>query len=570
MKWIGRGLGWALVLILAFGANAAAKQGYGTLSGVVLDPSGTPQMGATVFLISEDLGGRTVLRLLSNQYGVFVTHHVKPGKYAVRVTLVGYLPTIDRDVAVAADLTTMLRVRMDSVFASLDTLRRKSDTSAEPDDWKWVLRSATATRTILQWRDSDSPFSTVALNPENPGAERAHGIVQVTNGAVRFGSPSSLPDGPATAVSYDQSLGSLGRVLLAGQMSYLRGASGAFASIWLPSGTDDRGPETVFVLHQSTFGGNSLEYQEMRLDHTEQFALTDRLSLRAGAEYLRAGVGASASAFRPHAELDALLAPGWRASFVLASDPPLASMETDQPLESAIAELDTLPTVLFTGGTPVLEGDRHEEIGIQHKLNDRAHLDFAAFHDAAQHQAIFGSGPASTPIFAQDPFSGAYLYDGGSTSSWGARVAYHQALSDNIEFTAMYDYAGALTPIGDLNNPGSAGFQANIATRNHQSVAARISGKVPRTGTQVAASYQWISGPALSRLDTFGEALNSVDPNLHISLRQPLPGLNGRWVALADFSNVLAQGYIPASSGDSHIILVPVFRAFRGGVSFQF
>ena len=45
-----------MVMVLAWAASAPAKQGYGTLSGVILDPSGTPQMGAAVALISEGAG----------------------------------------------------------------------------------------------------------------------------------------------------------------------------------------------------------------------------------------------------------------------------------------------------------------------------------------------------------------------------------------------------------------------------------------------------------------------------------------------------------------------------------
>jgi hypothetical protein len=119
-------------------------------------------------------------------------------------------------------------------------------------------------------------------------------------------------------------------------------------------------------------------------------------------------------------------------------------------------------------------------------------------------------------------------------------------------------------------NPPAADFRNSLATRNHQGIAARVSGKLPRAGTLVAASYKWVSGTALSRMDAFGEAESQVDPNLHLSIRQPLPGLNGRWEALADFSNLLGQGYVPANGQDSRIVLVPVIRAFRGGVSFQF
>src|ERR1700692_2655549 len=102
MKSICRTLGWAMMVVLVLAASAAAKPGYGTISGVVLDPTGTPQMGATIWLISEDAGGRTVSQLLSNQHGAFFTEQLKPGKYSLRVSLPGFLPAMERHVGVIA------------------------------------------------------------------------------------------------------------------------------------------------------------------------------------------------------------------------------------------------------------------------------------------------------------------------------------------------------------------------------------------------------------------------------------------------------------------------------------
>lgn len=572
MKSIYKAMGWALVTVLVFGAPGSAKPGYGTLSGVVMDSSGTPQMGATIWLISED-AGRTVSRSLSNQQGAFFTDHLKPGKYAVRVSLAGFLPAMEHHVAVAANLTTLLRVQVDSVFASLDTLRRKSDTPVEADDWKWVLRSSTATRTVLQWRDPDTDFAidgdSTGAPADRPVSQQPRALVQLTSGALRPGSAANLPDAPATAVSYDQRLGNLGRMLISGQMSYERGASGAFAGVWLPSGSAQDGPETVFVLHQSKFGADALTFQEMRFDHTERIALTDRLVLRAGAEYLRAGIVTSVATVHPHAQLDASLASGWTASLFFAANPPSAEWGSAGVLESAIGQLDSLPPVLFSGGRPVLEGGAHEEFAVKHKLTEHSRVEIAAFHDSARHEAIFGSGPAASPDFVQDAFSSAFLYDGGSSSSWGTRAAYHQKINGNLEFAALYAWAGGLSPTGELD-ASAPDLRNYIVTRNHHSVAARISGKLSCSGTQFSASYKWISGTTLSRMDAFGEAANQIDPNLHLSVRQPLPGSNGRWEALADFSNILAQGYVTSSGQDSRIAFVPVLRSFRGGVSFQF
>jgi Carboxypeptidase regulatory-like domain len=569
MKSIYRTLGWVIVVVLVLAASAAAKQGYGTISGVVLDPYGTPQMGASVWLISEDAGGRTVAQILSNQYGAFFTDHLKPGEYAVRVSVAGFLPAMERHVAVMSNLTTLLRVQVETVFSSLDTLRRKSDAPAEQDDWKWVLRSSTATRTILQWDDTGNEIASSRPGADLPSVQRPRALIQVSNGALRPGSASNFPSSPATAVSYDQQLGNLGRVLIAGQMGYDKGASGSFASVWLPSGVAGDGPETVFVWRQSKFGAENMEFRGMRIDHTELLTLGDRFQLRAGAEYLRAGIISSVSSLRPHAQLNARLAPSLTASLIVAANPPSEQWGRTGVLESAIDELDSLPPVLFHNGSPVLEGGWHQELSIKRKIGNQSTFEIAAFHDSERDQAIFGTGATASPEFVQDAFSPAFLYDGGNSSSWGTRAAYRQKLSDDLEVAAIYAWAGALSPGGEWN-AASSDLRDNFTTRNHHSVAARISGKIPQSGTQFSASYKWISGTALSRMDQFGEAAYEMDPNLHFSIRQPLPGFNGRWEALADFSNILAQGYVTVNGQDSRMMLVPILRSFRGGVSFQF
>src|ERR1700739_5136099 len=114
MKSICRTAGWIMAGVLVLAASAAAKPGFGTISGIVLDPSGTPQMGASVWLMSEDMGGRTVAQLLSNQHGAFFTGRLKPGSYSVRVSLTGFLPAVERHVAVVSNFTTLLRGQVSS------------------------------------------------------------------------------------------------------------------------------------------------------------------------------------------------------------------------------------------------------------------------------------------------------------------------------------------------------------------------------------------------------------------------------------------------------------------------
>ena len=204
-------------------------------------------------------------------------------------------------------------------------------------------------------------------------------------------------------------------------------------------------------MRQSKIGAEGLAFQGMRIDHTEQIALGDRLSVAR-----RRGISARRNRFFGFGAASARSAgresgSGLDGFLLVAANPPSAAMGTTGALESAIDELDSLPAVLFHDGRPVLEGGWHQEFSVKHKLTNRSQFEVAAFHDSARHQAIFGSGPAASPDFVQDAFSRAFLYDGGNRSSWGTRVAYRQKISDNLEFAAVYAWAGALSPIGELD-----------------------------------------------------------------------------------------------------------------------
>jgi len=182
-----------LVLAAAFsllGANPAVaqlKSVQGILSGVVRDMAGTPQMGATVEVIPESVVAATApgIGFFTNTQGVFRSERLAPGFYTVRVTLAGFLPTLAKHVRVTANLTTLVRIQLESMFASLEQLRRApSSAASEADDWKWVLRSATSVRPVLQWVDED-PLGTFTADSESVPAEPSRGRLEFTDGARR-------------------------------------------------------------------------------------------------------------------------------------------------------------------------------------------------------------------------------------------------------------------------------------------------------------------------------------------------------------------------------------------------
>jgi hypothetical protein len=567
-----------LILTCFAGANTSAAQGKaaaGKLAGVVRDSTGTPQMGATVEVVPEAAIKAASLGLLTNTQGIFSGDRLAPGLYTVRVTLGGFLPTIQQHVRINSHLTTIVRVELESMFASLDQLRRQpSSSNVESDDWKWVLRSASVTRPVLQWADEDASESAteVAFGVETV---RPRARLDITDGARRPGSASNVPSAPATAFAYDQKLGGPSRLLLAGQVNYESAiAGGGIATVWLPTGSLGTGPHSALVLRESQLGPGGPTFRGVRMEQGGALPLGDRALLRYGAEYVLVGMVKSATSLRPRLELDTRVSDAWRTAVIFAEEPGAATpLESDErevggELAAALNELDSFPTMLWRGGRPVLEGGWHEEIAAERKLGSNGKLQVAGFHDDNRHVAVFGRGndlPAAD--YFQDYFSNGFAYDGGASGNWGMRLAIREKLSDSMELTAVYAYAGALSP-SDLVDATTRNMLRNTM---HNSVGASVSSKLPRLGTKVNAGYKWISGQAVSRTDAYGEALLQMEPFLHVGVRQALPKFApGHWEAIANCDNLFAQGYVSVNTQDGRAVLVPAFRTFRGGLSVQF
>src|ERR1700745_2199658 len=198
-------------------ATAQAKLAPGKLASVVRDLTGTPQMGASVEVFPETPGVTSSLDYLTNTLGIFRGEKLSPGLYTIRVTLAGFLPTLQQHVRINPNLTTMVRIEMESMFASLEQLRRQPNSSrANAEDWKWVLRSAAGTRPVLQWDEN----AALTANENNAGRSPKV-LLEFTDGARRPGSVSNVASAPGTAFAYDQKLPGAGNLLVAGQMSYL-------------------------------------------------------------------------------------------------------------------------------------------------------------------------------------------------------------------------------------------------------------------------------------------------------------------------------------------------------------
>ena len=472
---------------------------------------------------------------------------------------------------------TKLQIELGSVFTSLGKFRRPANQDSTPDEWSWVLRTSAATRPILRYDDNDVMIIAEQqgglsgpVGVEQPQGRHAHSLFELASGSLHPGSISNISDSPGTAFAYNFDAGSRGTLLFAGQFNYESGSgSGGVVTQWIPSGNPHTGPVSTLVLRESQMNPGGPTFRGAMLSHDSMLEVGDRIHARYGAEMLLASYGGTSTSLRPRAQVAAEIAPGWTASFMIASHPWKDSDPSAGLLDSAIASLDSLPTVLLHNDRPVYEDNLHEEIALIHKLGTSGSLTGAVFHDRASNTAVIGHGSVSSADYLQDFYSDAFAYDAGGSRSWGARVVYEQKLSENTSTELIYSWAGALVP--GMESSTTDSLRDMLETRNRQSIAAKVSTRIPHLGTQVSAGYKWIDGSVVSRQDAFGEATYNIDPYLSVIIRQPLPKfIPGHPVASADFGNLLAEGYVPLETRDGRVFLVSAYRSFRGAVSFQF
>jgi len=563
--------GWMLLLALP----AMAAPNAGKIAGIVRDSSGVPQMGATVIISREQASLSPILdslhqELLTNDGGKFTTGALPAGSYSVKVTLAGFLPSLEQHIRVSDQQTTLLDIVLGSLFSSLEKMRHDPDQLVPSDEWIWVLRAASASRPVLRWQGGSAPGND-PLQETLPSAPGDRGRIELTSGSDHPGSISNPGDAPATAFVYGWKLGDGGKILMAGQFNY-DGVTpgGGVATEWLPSGELGIGPETTVLVRETRvggIGGGGLVFRGFRVSHDDELTLGDRVSIRYGGEVVMAGLNGTAAALLPRAEVAVRMSDRWLASGTVAARPWDSTNTSD--LQSAMDSLDSLPTLLLHNGRSALADNLHEEIAVERILDKASTFTAAVFHDRSSNTAVFGMGNATGPDFLPDIYSNVFAYDAGATQSTGARLVYTRKFGDSTDASFIYAYGGVLAPGLGLAATGAA--RDELTTQYRSSFAARASGRLPVLHTRVIASYKWIGGQAVSRLDPYGESLYHMDPFLSLEVRQPLPYvLSGHMEAMVDIGNLLAQGYVPLATSDGNVVLVPSCRYFRGGFSFQF
>jgi len=548
---------------LVFPAAAADKPG--SISGYVHSATGVPQMGALVEVLGS--AART-LKVVTDENGFYSAVGLLPGNYNIRVSAPSFLPSERDRVGLRAGASVIVNLTLNTLFQAIQMAPMRGP--ADEDDWKWVLRSV-ANRPILRILEGSSP--SVASSSEQDNHE-LKGTLSFVAGSPSegFGSAADV----STGFSVERSIFSSGTVAVRGNVGYGGGSPAAVLRASYTHKMDNGSqPQLAFTMRRLAapdINLHSAALQALSLTTSDDITLGDVLELRFGSEIQTIQFMGRVTAFRPFGSADLHLSPNTIVEYRYATSQPDSRM--DKGFDTAPADLsESGPHMSIAGYSPALERAHHHELSVSRRVG-KNNLQMAVYSDRVADPALTGVGDfsAENAEVLPDLYSGTFTYRGKELHTRGLRVVLQRKLSSDVTATLDYGYGGVLDLAKDDVRLEDA--RESIVISDRHSLAAKVSGTVPRAGTRWVASYRWISGQALTPVDMFNASAGQSDPYLNIFFRQPIPGtsfLPGHMDALIDVRNLLAQGYVPLIGQDKHTVyLVQSARSVRGGVAFTF
>ena len=553
----------ALVVWVAAGlVSAAAAPLPATLSGVVRDGRGTPQMGAMVELMAAD--ATVVARVYTNMRGAFSFDHLIPGTYQVKATGDSFLPTMREDLELHARSRTVVNLTLSTLFEAIQWLpaQPRSPDDAK-DDWKWTLRSS-SNRPLLRYLE-DGPLVVLSGN-DSGAAPRLEARVSVTSSSGEFGA-----GGLHHAFAMERSSVTGGHLILRANLS----PQPADGSEYLAGYQLGLGPErqirNVASLQQlnAIEGAGGQGLYAFRLRSAEALNLGPDASLEIGneVEMIRAASETTASLPFVNASWHS---DGINVSYRLATSPAMQNA-------AELADSNTLaPMFSEEGGHLRLEHGLHQELRFEDNTDTRRAL--LAFYEDELHSPVI-SGGGFLP--QQDLIGGDTLYDPGTQvfrvtgpgyTTGGFRAEMAHKVGSSTWTTISYASGKALAlaiPESALSLNEAA---QSLSQRRTQAITASMDGRLVQTGTVWHASYRWQPADTVTAVAPYDNFANSAYLDLlirqRIHCRHFLPDGTE---ALVDVRNLLAQGYRPFVTRDgSTLYFAQDARSIQGGLSFSF
>ena len=569
--------------------SESVAAGYGSLAGIVSDDKGVPLMGATVLVMgptafATEAATQTAERMLTDAHGRFTIGHLIPGCYSLKVSSPTRLPEMRNGVRVQAGETVVATFVLTDTFAPIRFQVPNNSVSSWGDDWKWVLRTSSNTRPILRFREGPEAKQVAAQDKKSaiPQSQRWVGIL-----------PGSTPHDPlaedfgmASVFAYLHPLSADSDVLVAGSLAPFGADATSAGTVLLRNQLKGEPQQIGLFLHQislvpgtsfspgpgpNTFGqarGVVATYSETRL-------LAPKVTVTAGMDINYLSAIDSVFTAQPHVNLEYQATPQTMVSAQFGS----ARAEGSNSMMDRLGLLNAFPQITQRDGHLQMEQLNHTEVAVNHRIGKSARVQAAAYHDGLRNAAIWGLGPASGgQAFAgnslPNPAGNGIVINGGNYQSTGFRAVYAQTFDSHLEVLGVFSSGTALSARGFVLQGSHPYSQGVLTPEQTNSLIGKITAELPGTHTRFSTSYEWVPNDRITLVDPAGQANFEVQPYLGVQIRQPIPTPSFLPVhidAVADFQNLLSQGYVPAGQGGQKtMVLTSGYHYIRGGFSVQF
>lgn len=567
----------------------------GSIGGSVTDDRGIPQIGAAVTLLASD--GRSLRRIYTDERGGFLLDNLFPGLYGVRIAVPSFLPALKEKILVEPGVRSYLAVQLANLFSSMQLVYPGEGNWRDmSEDWKWVLRTASATRPILRltnpWEDQERQS---VLRRFNGAFGEVQGMVQLSAGdggrVSGFGTESDM----GTAFAVAASLFGNNNLLVSGNLGYgaSRGApSAGFHTSYshdLPYGAQPEISLTVRQLFRPVEAGRTLfgplhrdgaVLQTFSLGFQDRVSLGDLVKLEYGFLYDSISFLDRLNYFSPFGKLSYRLDDNTQVMLRYAGGAPRpdAARGGEGALGRNLSTLGLFPRMSLRGGRPALQRSERMEIAVQQELGEDSVLEVAAYRDLFSNTAVTGilpSGLYGGGDVLPDLFSDTSSFNAGTHELTGYRVSYSRRLNEHVRAALAYGLDGVLTPERDALSTSDPGeLRSILKSGREHTLTAQLIAQLPQARTWISSAYQWGSRTAVTAPDLFSVSSTRALPGLNVTVRQPLPQptyIPGKFEATAEFRNLLADGYVPIRTADGRrMFLIQSARSFRGGVNFVF
>jgi hypothetical protein len=550
----------AAVVLCVAGTQACAQST--SVSGVVRDSHGTPQIGAVVEVLRPDL--TVARRVYTNDRGRYHIQSLVPGVYEVKASGALFLPTMRENLRLLSGSRQIVNLTLDTLYEAFRWLPATPRQADEPkDDWAWTLRLS-ADRPLLRLLQN-GPLVVVTDGQDSEPTLKAR--VTVWGGEAGFGKGGvhndfemeSSPD-DARAMILRADLGQGGAPALNAMAGYeQRLAMGrSFRTV---SAVEDRpdisgGPDRQGV-----------QAAEMRSGETMSFGA---VQAEAGDSAEIVHMGGTLLANHPFATLsmrhgETLI------SYRISTTPGV------QTVEDLDREATVEPALAERNGAPRLEAGLRQEVDVQ-RSQGNLRMKVTAWQERIDNPVVTGGGTISQADWnggnlLYDDSSGLFRGAGQNMSGDGLMGELEDQMTANT-WVSVDVAVGEALDMGE-SAPGSETVAQVLNAMRAAEVPmyrAAVRGKLAHAGTEWRASYRWQDAHTVTPVNAFSDT--AQDPYLSVFFRQPIRvgrimpnGLE----ALVDVRNLLAEGYRPFLSRDgSTLYFAQSARCVEGGLSFNF